>query len=411
MFDRYISTAVLKRLETAPVVLLQGARQTGKSTLAKTIVNSGFPATYITFDDAINLVAATSDAQDFIARQPLPVILDEVQLVPDIFRAIKLSVDRDRRPGMFLLTGSANVMLLPDLSKALAGRVHILTLWGLSQTEITGHRGELLSWLFSESSDNKFELSATSLPDLTLRMVAGGYPEPVTLSDEDRAAWYGSYLTTVMQRDVRAIAQIDRLAVLPNVLAVMATRLGGLLNASDLSSATGVPLSSLTRYLVLLENIFITLPVRPWSPRAEKRFTKSKKIYLADPGLACHLLGLTNENADARLIDLGRLLENFVLTELVKQASWSLNPIEIFHFRTDKGVEVDFVMEDKKRGIVGVEIKLATVVRQDDLRGLKLLKSIAGDRFVRGIILYRGSRVYSLGENMLAVPLSALWTI
>jgi predicted AAA+ superfamily ATPase len=326
--------------------------------------------------------------------------------VPEIFRAIKLAVDRRRNTGSFLLTGSANVMLLPKLSESLAGRMEIVSLWPLSQGEIEGTAESFIDKAFAEDWRQEIITNCDSQAHLIARVVRGGFPEPVQAG---RLEWFASYITAILQRDIRELANIERLTTLPDLLAVLAARVSGLLNVSDVSSTTGVPNTTVTRYLSVLEAAFQILRLRPWSPHYGKRFTKSPKLYFTDTGLASFLLGVTSNSLERNRDLLGRLLENFVLLELMKQAGWSERRTQIYHFRTQKGVEVDFVIEDNERRVVGVEVKLKGTVKSDDLRGLNYLESLAGDRFVRGIVLYSGERVYPLSQKAWAVPLNALW--
>jgi len=413
-FDRHIEAALLSRLKSAPVVLLQGARQTGKSTLAKSLTQKKFKATYLTLDDAANLSSASIEPQDFIVSLPVPAVIDEVQLAPEIFRAIKLVVDQNRQPGMFLLTGSADVLLLPRISESLAGRMQIVPLWPLSQGEIEGRRGRFLDRIITGDLTQGTIENVDSKASLRHRIIRGGYPEPVkTTSASARREWFGAYVTTIIQRDVREIAALEKLRSMPNLLSTLAYRAGGLLNASDVAGGVGLPLTTTIRYLAVLEAIFLLVLLPAWTFKPSKSLLKSKKIYLADTGLLSHLVNATEETASMPgFANAGALLENFCLMELMKQASWHASPIDIFHFRTDKGVEVDFVLEDRASGkVIGIEVKSASVVRQENLVGLNYLERLCGERFLRGIVLHTGDRIYPLGNNKWAIPVSGLWNL
>jgi uncharacterized protein len=414
LFTRHIAKALLSRLAHAPVVLLQGARQTGKSTLAKAVAEKKINASYQTLDDAVVLSSASIEPQDFVTSLPVPAVIDEVQLVPELFRAIKLLVDRNRRAGMFLLTGSANSLLLPRLSESLVGRMQIVSLWPLSQGEIEGRQEKFLERIITGNLKQTVIQNDDTPTALRQRIMRGGYPEPVKeTSESERRHWFGSYITTIIQRDIRELAALEKLRFMPNLLSTLAYRAGGLLNATDVANAVNLSLTTTIRYLTIFESTFLLVLLPAWTFRPNKRLLKSKKIYLADTGLLSHLIDLTAENAAASNFDRhGALLENFCLMELIKQASWHPTSVDIFHFRTDKGVEVDFVLEDRASGkIVGIEVKSGKVVRQDDLRGLNYLEKLCGDRFLRGIVLYTGDRVYPLGRNKWAIPVSGLWRL
>jgi hypothetical protein len=390
-------------------VLLHGARQTGKTTLARAITTRGHPARYLTFDDAVVDAAARADPAGFVSGLEGPVILDEVQRVPEIFRAIKAAVDRDRRPGRFLLTGSANVMVVPRASESLAGRMEILTLWPLSQDEIASSEDHLLDVLVGE------HLPAQPPPkrsrrNLVERLLTGGFPEVVSnIAPARRSEWFGSYLTAILQRDVRDLANVADLSSFPRLLALVASRPMGLLNNADLSRTTGLPQTTVKRYLALLEATFLVRSLPPWYVKIGKRLVKSPKVFLTDAGLAAHLLGLDA----ARLLNeprlLGGLLELFVVMELQKQAGWSKARPRFHHFRSHDGYEVDLVLDIPAGPVVGVEIKATETVTASDLRGLRLLAQATGDRFHRGIVLYGGADVVPFAPNLHAVPVNAVW--
>ena len=299
MYRRNIESQLHDALSDTPVVLLNGARQTGKTTLVRDKGVAPSQASYVTLDDLEVLAAASSDPAGFLAglsASGQPVILDEVQRAPGLFPALKATVDKDRRPGRFLLTGSANVLLLPKLSESLAGRMEILTLWPLSQAEIQGTATSFVDALFSaESPVARFKNAAPvpSRQEIIERVVRGGYPEPLTRSSAARrASWFESYIATILQRDVRDLANIEGLTQMPKLLSVLAARTASLLNASDISRTAGIPYTTLSRYLTLLETTYLIRTVPAWSGNLTTRLIKSPKIVLGDTGLAAHLLGL-----------------------------------------------------------------------------------------------------------------------
>jgi predicted AAA+ superfamily ATPase len=410
IFQRHIESPLLDALADTPVVLLHGARQTGKSTLARSIAAGKHPATYLTLDDAGVLAAARSDPAGFIGGLSGPVVLDEIQRAPEIFLAIKAAVDRDRKPGRFLLTGSANVLLLPRLSDSLAGRMEILTLWPLSQGEIEGVREGFLDLLFSSRLPD--QRTARERPaHLVRRMLRGGYPGiGMRISEQRQKAWFGSYITTILQRDVRDLANIEGLTTLPRLMSLLATRAASLLNVSELSRSFAMPMTTLKRYLALLETTFLIQMLPPWSNNLGKRLVKTPRLVLADSGLMSYLLGLTEQRLDEQPNLLGPLLENFVIMELQKQLGWSRAKPQLFHFRTQVGQEVDIVLEDSAGRVVGVEVKATSSVTGQDFKGLRALAELLGRRFLRGVLLYRGSEIIPFGPKLHALPMNSLWT-
>lgn len=409
MIPRHLSAAVLEALGDTPVVLLHGARQTGKTTLAKHLASGEHPRRYLTLDDVSVLSAAGQDPAGFLAGLEGPIVLDEVQRAPELFLAIKSEVDRSPAPGRFLLTGSADVLLLPRLSESLAGRMEILTLWPLSQGEITGTRESFLDVVFARPAP-KFPANADQWSSVTARVLLGGYPPVLNRpSQERRRAWFGSYLTTTLQRDVRDLANIEDLTALPRLLSLVAARSCSLLNFAELSRSIGIPQSTLKRYLTLLETTFLVQVLPAWSANLGKRLVKSPKILLNDTGLMAHLLGLNEERLKADPMLMGPLLENFVALELRKQAAWSRTRPQAFHFRLPAGEEVDLVLEDSAGNLVGIEVKASATVTTKDFKGLRALADLAGPRFRRGIVLYTGASSIPFATNLHAVPVSALW--
>ncbi|MBI5365861.1 MAG: ATP-binding protein [Planctomycetes bacterium] len=410
MIQRHITAAVRAALRDSPVVLLHGARQTGKSTLVGAVAGGDHAARYLTLDDAGVLAAARHDPAGFLDGLQGRVALDEVQRAPDLFPALKAAVDRDRTPGRFLLTGSANVLLLPRLAESLVGRMEILPLWPFSQGEIEGVREGFVDALFRKRLPSLPRSGGDAAADLPRRMLLGGYPEVRSrAAPERRRAWFGSYLTTLLQRDVRDLARIEGLTEMPRLLALLATRVAGLFNASDISRGCGMPLSTLKRYLSLLETTFLVQFLPPWFTNSGQRLVKAPKLQLSDTGLAAHLLGIGDAQALASSSCFGALLENFVGTELRKQLGWARAEYRLYHFRSAVGREVDLVLEQEGGRLAGVEVKAAAQVGADDFKGLHALAELAGERFHRGIVLYRGAEAIPFGAKLHALPIDALW--
>ena len=409
MKRRNITSHVLAALSDTPVVYLQGPRQSGKSTLAQSLRAQGFKAQYFTLDEAATLEAAESDPDGFVAGLPEQVIIDEVQRVPELFRAIKHNVDSKRQPGRFLLTGSAQALVLPRLSESLAGRMEVLTLWPFSQGEIAGRRDDFVDGCFApEFKPGAF--GGTNWAALADRIVMGGYPEILTRPEPVRQqAWFGSYITTILERDVRDLTNVSGLRELPRLLRLAASRAMGLLNFADLSRDAAMPQTTLQRYWALFEATFLVRSLPPWHTNLGLRLVKTPKVVLNDTGLLCNLLGLDAARLRNDGIMTGAVLECFVAAELTKQVTWSRTRPGIFHYRTHSQQEVDFILEDARGRLVGIEVKKTASPNDGDFKGLRHLREQTGKRFLRGILLYTGLASVAFGPNLHAVPVSALW--
>lgn len=410
MFRRNALGAIAAATADTPCVVLHGPRQSGKSTLARGTARArGAP--YATLDDAVVLAAATADPDGFVAGFPDGAVIDEVQRAPGVFRALKASIDRDRRPGRFLLTGSAHVLAMPKLQESLAGRVEIVTLEPLSQGEIEGVVEGFVDAVFDEKAPVAAP-SKLAREDYAARALRGGFPEVVDRPTEARrSAWFRAYATAVLQRDVRELARIDGLTALPRLLSLVGARTAALQNASDLARGLALPHTTTQRYLALLEGVFLTRPLPPWSRNRSSRTVKAPKTHFSDSGLAAHLAGVTAARAAADPSALGPVLEAFVVGELRKQAGWAELRTELGHFRTHAGAEVDVVLEDPAGRVVGVEVKAAASVDGSDFRGLRALAAAAGDRFVRGVVLYTGGTPTTFEPRFSAWPMDALWRL
>jgi len=331
-----------------------------------------------------------------------------VQKAPELFPAIKAEVDRNRAPGRFLLTGSANVLLLPRISESLAGRIEILNLWPFSQGELEGIRETFVDGLF----DKKLQidiLQRESPASLQARIIGGGYPEAVSRTKNDRRrAWYESYITTILQRDIRDIANIEGLTSLPRLLAIIASRTPALVNFSELSRTLAIPQSTLKRYMTLLEATFLIQHLPAWSGNLGKRLVKTPKLVMSDTGLMSHLLGANSEQMAVRGF-IGPLFENFVIMELKKQITWSDAKPQLLNFRTQAGQEADIVLENRSGKIVGIEVKASSSVTAQDFKGLRALAEATGKSFHRGIVLYTGSESVPFGPEFFALPVNAMW--
>jgi predicted AAA+ superfamily ATPase len=404
---RLLAPRVRAALGDTPVVLIHGPRQSGKTTLAR-LVGERRGYRYISFDEDAVRSAAERDPAGFVQELPARVILDEVQRIPPLFTALKVAVDRHRVPGRFLLTGSANVLLVPTLADSLAGRMGILRLHPFAQCELARRVPRFLDALF----DGRFptRVSERLGTELAERIVAGGYPAALARRrPARRAAWYRDYIQSEVQRDVRDLSRIRSLDTLPRLLALTASHTARLLNVSELAGPFQLSRQTIHEHVALLEGVFLLQRLPPWHSNRMSRLVKTPKLHMGDTGIACALLGMGASDLSRDRSALGAMMETFVLQELERQASARDEPIEFFHFRDRDAYEVDIVIERGAHAIAGLEVKAAASVTAADFRGLRKLREAAGGRFAHGVVLYDGAATIRFGEDLHAVPIRSLW--
>lgn len=402
---RRAAELIEEALSDTRVVIVNGARQTGKSTLAERCLRDRPETVKRYLDDPRTRASAATDPVAFLDT-PGTMLIDEVQRVPDLWLAIKNTVDRDPRPGRFLLTGSARLLGLSTLPDALPGRSETIELFPLSQGEITGTPDGLIDAAFTRGHKIRTELSELRRRDYLALAFHGGYPEAVRRDNpRRRAQFFKSYLDDIISRDVHQVADIQRSSDMRRLITALAAQSGGLLNYSRLSSDLGIPLTTVRDYVGLLEVIYLIRLVPAWSANATTRAISTPKLVFTDSGLAAHLLaGITND------ITTGGLIETFVLGELTRQLSWSRTMAHLHHYRDRDGYEVDAILEDSAGRIIGIEIKASETVRTDDFRALRILQRRLGDRFHAGLVLYCGDQQLPFGDRQYCLPISALWT-
>lgn len=407
MRTRWLLSPLKTLLGVMPAVFVQGARQVGKTTLAKQLIAEGLMDAYFTLDDLATLQGAQQDPKGFVDALPERAVLDEVQRVPQLMLPLKQRIDAHYKPGMFLLTGSASPLTLPQVADALVGRMSIVTLHPFSQGELEGRRE---GWL-SRAFEGRFSMhSGLAANDLWQRVLRGGYPQAVAQPTLSLCQmWLRSYAETLITRDVRLLADIERVADMGRLLQLLAAQTGQLLNLANLSREIGVPHSTLQRYLLLLETLMVVVRVPPWYTTITQQLLKTPKVFLNDTGLALAILEIGEERLRQDALMRGRILENFVACELLKQISYAETAYRLYHFRTSKGREVDFVVENAHGQIVGIEVKASATVGADDFRHLRALAEWMGERWAGGFVLYTGSMQVPFGERLWAVPVSSLW--
>ncbi len=409
MIKRKIHQNILDALSDTPVVFIRGARQTGKSTLVQKIFKEQHLSSYITFDNTGMLAAASEDPSGFIAGLKKPIILDGVQRVPGLFLPIKEDVDQNRNPGRYLLTGSANILSLPRAADSLAGRMEILTLRPLSQSEINCSDKNLIDMLFA-SGHWPVSDCTINRTQLYKKIINGGYPEPLQRKNAKRkTAWFDAYVTTILERDFRDLSNVQDLTALPRLLRLLAARTSTLFNQSEISRNCNIPNSTLARYISFLETIYFIQFLPAWSSNLGKRLVKAPKIYLNDTGLSCHLTDFDEKRFENEPEMAGKFLESFVISEIYKEASWSRTWVQLYHYRSRTGQEVDVILEDRGGKIIGIEIKLNSTPSKKHFKSIKKLRHETGNRFKKGILLYTGKEVVPFGSDLFAIPLSLVF--
>ncbi len=416
LYTRHVRPEIEVALHDTPVVVIVGPRQCGKSTLAEQIAAER-QARQVTLDDAGPRAAANADPAGFIEQSELPLFIDEFQKAPALLEAIKSRVDRERRKrrraaGMFLLTGSANVWVTLKIAESLAGRAERVQLWPLSQGEILGHRERFIDRLFRGDVPSIAGAPA-GRSTISERVIVGGYPEMLVRSGaRRRSRWVQNYLEMILERDVQDLTKrAQQLDELPRLLQLGAARIANLVDLTELGKAVQMKRDSVSRYLRLLELLFLARRVPAWSRNIGQRLIKSPKLWLPDSGLAAQLVGYsTTRFEDLQDSFAGALFENFVAGEIAKQATWAKRDIRLYHFRTAGGREVDILLEDKDGSVAGIELKLGSTPTERDFSGLGYLRDRLKDRFKAGILVNTGPDTLPFGDRLWAAPVSALWT-
>ena len=408
MYPRLAASRVKAALSDTPVVFLMGPRQCGKTTLVKSIIDDTWE--YITLDDRAQFEIARADPVGFVRNLPPGrVALDEVQRVPELFVSIKQAVDEDRTPGRFLLTGSANALLLPRLSDSLAGRMESVTLTTLSECELRHREPAFLPGLLRRQVPSARDRRVRD--HLLNRVIRGCFPEPVQRATERRgSAWYRQYVNTLIQRDIRDFTNIDHPTAMTELLKLTAIHTGKLVNLTELGNRIELDRQTVKRYVALLERLFLVELLPAWHTNEYKRLVKTPKMHAVDTGMTCAIRGLTRERLLRQPSEFGMLLESLVYHELRKQAIWMEEPLSFHHYRDKDKVEVDVVIESASGDCFGVEVKAAATLTARDFTGLRRLQSVAGSRFRQGVLLYDGDHTTAFGNDLFAVPIGAIWS-
>jgi uncharacterized protein len=416
LIPRLIAARAVEFLGSFRVVVINGPRQSGKTTLLRQL-NQDFHGSYLTLDEGALRAAAQADPAVFIADGSRPMMIDEIQRGgDDLVLAIKAAVDSDPARGQFILAGSTRFLSTPSLSESLAGRAGILEVWPFAQQELAGSVPSFLGRAYAEP----MALRSGPASDLTRRdyfelICQGGYPEPSTIASAlARDEWYRAYVQAVVDTDIREMARVEAPGNLERLLRLAAASTAQEFNIVKAASDLQLHRTTISSYLGLLETVFLIRYLPAWSRNQAARVIRRPKLHLTDTGLAAHLLGVDADGLAARVApSRGALVESFIVNELAKQASWSPFPVRLHHWRVSQGPEIDLVAERGNGRVVGIEAKATDAIRQDDFKGLAALRDHldqAGDDFVHGFVLYTGPRPLSFGDRLTALPVSVLWT-
>ena len=405
---RRAAVRVLEALGDMRVVLVNGARQSGKSTLVRRVGKETGAAWY-TLDNAETRRLVEADPTGFVHFEER-MIIDEIQRTPELLLSIKERVDEDPEPGRFLLTGSARVLGLRDLPDTLVGRMETIELWPLSQGEIDGSPDAFVDAAFELGPDLRHD-SAISRDQYIERIVRGGFPDAIRRTSTRRADFLTGYVADLINRDVAQLSEIERGPQMRALVRTIAGRSGQTIAPASIGSSLGLSHPTVSRYLSLLEEVYLIKRIPAWTRRLSARAVSQQKVAMVDSGVAVALLGLNEARLRKPGAPLGELLEGFVAMEVGRQLSWSQTRAEMFHYRTRDGVEVDLVLEDRLGRVIGIEVKASATPKAEDFRGLKHLAERVGDDFVAGFVLHTGARTLPFGTKFRAVPISALWQL
>lgn len=394
------------------VVIVNGPRQSGKTTLLS-LLHAERGGSLRSLDDPTTMNTALADPTVFAAYGALPRILDEVQRAGDpLVLAIKYLVDRDGRPGQFVLSGSTRFLSIPTVSESLAGRAAFVDVWPFTMAERTASAADLPEVLLADPASLLGSAeSGWDRHDYLDLVCTGGFPEVTTLpAGAVRQAWFEGYLRTVITRDIRSFAEVRHAELLPRLLGLLAARAGGTVVRHDLGQALDLSQATVSNYLSYLDTVFLTATLPAWSTNLTSKVARTPKVYVTDPGLAGHLLGV--DPAALRRPGnpaTGALVETFVFAELTRLLAQQDLPATLRFFRDRDGREIDFILEARDGRVAAVEVKATATATSDDFRHLRWLRDRLGDRFTAGVVLFLGDGTHSFGDRMIAAPLSALW--
>lgn len=413
LVQRRIRPLVSELLAEEPVIALQGPRAVGKTTLLHDIAAT-HGVQVVDLDDLATRGAVVADPALFVSGAA-PVCIDEYQHAPELLDAIKTELNRDTRPGRFVITGSTRHDALPAAAQSLTGRLHRMTVYPLSQGEIAGVHERFLDALLEDASTLVSSTpSSTTRDDYIARIATGGFPMALGRSETARNRWFDNYVSLSLQRDVQELSRIRQKDALPKLLARLAGQTAQLLNIRAAAEEVGLTPDTGENYTRLLEDVYLIHRLPAWGKTLRVRAAATPKLHLVDSGLASRLLRLGPAKLARRdatsLQQFGHLLETFVVFEILKQASWLSGVAGTGHWRTHDGIEVDLVLELDDGRIIAIEVKAGTKITGKDLNGMRALRDELGDAFVAGVVLHTGQLSYSPEDRIYVMPVDRLWT-
>lgn len=406
MIKRWQTQNVKKGLKSRRIIFISGARQCGKTTLAKSIQSKNID--YVSLDDPVLLKAAKSDPNGFVKHKGKTLIIDEIQKAPELLSSIKKAVDDNQAPGQYLLTGSANILNLPGNYESLAGRVKYVRLRPFSQGEVVGSKPDLFDRFFKENfQDAQVNFDQDEVLSIAFK---GGFPEALSFDKEERRSWFRDYVTSLLERDLKDVMRIYRMDKIKKLLEVSAAWSGKFIDTNAICSKLGIQRNTYEGYLQALKTLYLVEDIQPWINTDYERVGKKSKFYLSDCGLMISLLNLSFAETRLNSDQSGKIIETFVANELLVHADVSNEKYRIFQYRDREKREIDFIIEGEDGKILALEVKAGINISQHSFSHMTWFRDhLAKDRFVSGVVLYTGHKVINFGNNLWAVPLSNLW--
>lgn len=408
MFQRFLKNSINEMTRLFPVVYLAGPRQSGKSTLVKNFLQPD--RDYFTMDNLQTLSSAKQNPQEFIKLCKNPCVLDEIQRCPELLLPIKEFVDESQKKGHFLLTGSADILAMPQVSDSLAGRMAIFELLPLSVQEIFGKQKSWILEIFTNPSVDVFsDKSNLTYDDICQLVITGGYPDVYkSNSKKHKSIWFESYIKTMLERDLRELSDYKSITRTNRLFQLLALRSATIVNIMDFARSSDIPASSIAIYLDALESLFLIKRIPGYYSNLNNRLTKAPKIYLVDSGLMCHQVDIASVKNPWEHREWGQVFETFVVNEIRKQLSWLDTSISLYHYRTHQGKEIDLVLENKQQEIIAIEIKASQKITSAMSKNFAQIKNDTGDKFKIGLIIYPGNSIEILGDRVYAIPLTCI---
>ncbi|HXF90932.1 MAG TPA: ATP-binding protein [Candidatus Nitrosotenuis sp.] len=399
--QRRIKDHIASVLQDTPIILISGPRQCGKSTLA-----SEFSDHHATLDDYSVLDSIRSDPEGYLKarlmeRKMSPFILDEAQLAPELFRPLKKLIDLDKKPGMMILTGSANILSWEKMPDSLVGRMESIELFPFSLSEVSEVQSNWIDGIFDGGEISELFQTKVAKEDYEYFLMSSGFPEAFARRDPHRREdWLRNYVHALIERDARTLGNIESPGHLHKLMIFLSNQIGSTVNQTNIAQQVGISRPTMSKYLSYLELLYLITFVHPWHRNLNKRLVKTPKIYLNDTGI---LRYFRPDSAQT-----GTLVEQHVLCELKKQISFSRSKPRLYFYRTLEGAEVDFILEHRNGQLIGIEVKSTQQISQSTFKNLISFKKDNEHQFLKGLVFYNGDSILPFGPNLFAIPLRCL---